>query len=121
MLCFVNNINFTTVHLVNAPNKYEGRVEINYGGTWGTVCDEGWDLNEAQVVCRQLGYGPAIAAIHGQSYGKANSRTITWLDDVNCVGTESKIEECSHNGWGNEDCGYYEEAGVQCSASDGNF
>ena len=97
-------------------------MEVNYGGVWGTVCDDEWDLNDAQVVCRQLGFGPAIAAKGGRSYGQANGRTLFWLDDVDCVGTESTVEECSHNGWGNANCySHFDDAGVQCSASDGKF
>ena len=37
------------------------------------------------------------------------------MDDVQCVGSESNIAQCRHNGWGNDNCGYTEVAGVVCS------
>ena len=87
-------------------------MEVHYNGEWGTVCDDGWDLNDAQVVCRQLGFGTAIAARGKAFYGEGTGET--WLDELNCTGIELTINNCSHNGWGNEDCSHREDSGVEC-------
>ena len=110
-------INFTVVRLVNGANSSEGRVEVYHNGEWGTVCDDDWDLNDAQVVCRQLGFTLATAARGSAYYGQGSGQI--WLDNVNCVGTELKIEDCSHTGWGVENCDHSEDAGVQCTAPSG--
>ena len=94
-------------------------MEVYYNGQWGTICDYRWDLNDAQVLCKQLGFGPAIYARGGAYYGQGSGQI--WLDNLNCVGTELTIKDCSHRGWGNEDCSHSEDAGVQCSALDGKF
>ena len=55
-----NECNVTgDVRLVGGLSPYEGRVEICWNGTWGTICDvfNGWYFSNAvDVVCRQLGY-----------------------------------------------------------------
>ena len=43
-------------------------------GEWGTVCDDQWDLHDAEVVCRELGYGHAIAAIKAPAFGPGNGK-----------------------------------------------
>ena len=91
-------------------------MEVYYNSVWGTVCDDFWDLNDAQVVCTELGFGKALTAAHRAVYGEGSGEI--WLDDVSCVGTESTIRNCSHGGWGSHDCSHNEDASVNCSAGD---
>ena len=86
-----------------------------YNGVWGTVCDNGWDFNDAQVVCRQLGYGPPIAARSKAYYGQGSGQI--WLDNLNCSGNEITIGECPHAGWRMHDCEHNKDAGIECVAN----
>ena len=61
------------VRLVDGKSKQEGRVEVFYGGQWGTVCDDGWDLKEASIVCKELGFGRAREAPKHSKFGKGAS------------------------------------------------
>uniref|UniRef100_A0A671PE45 Galectin-3-binding protein A-like n=1 Tax=Sinocyclocheilus anshuiensis TaxID=1608454 RepID=A0A671PE45_9TELE len=89
-----------------------GRVEVYHDGQWGTVCDDGWDLAEAQVVCRQLGFPGAKSVTPGGQYGEGSGPI--WLDDMNCKGSEGSLSECCFKGWGVTDCSHKEDAGVVC-------
>ena len=90
-------------------------MEVQHNGVWGTVCDDGWDLHDAQSVCNQLGFGRATAAVYDAFYGEGIGQI--WLDNVDCVGTETYIGNCSHGGWGNYYyCDHGDDASVKCSS-----
>ncbi|XP_027147358.1 deleted in malignant brain tumors 1 protein-like [Larimichthys crocea] len=101
------------VRLVNGNSRCSGRVEIFIDNQWGTVCDDGWDLTNAQVVCRQLGCGPAQSATSGASFGPGPGQI--WMDDVSCTGSESGLSDCFHRGFGTHNCNHGQDVGVMCS------
>ncbi|XP_075401957.1 scavenger receptor cysteine-rich type 1 protein M130-like [Tenrec ecaudatus] len=104
------------MRLVNGDHHCEGRVEILYRGSWGTVCDDKWDINDAHVVCRQLGCGRAMSAPGNAKFGRGSGQIV--LDEMRCTGHESYLWNCPHNDWLSHDCGHHEDASVSCSEMD---
>uniref|UniRef100_H3B609 Soluble scavenger receptor cysteine-rich domain-containing protein SSC5D n=1 Tax=Latimeria chalumnae TaxID=7897 RepID=H3B609_LATCH len=105
------------IRLVNGTHACEGRVEVFHNGVWGTLCDDSWDMNDANVVCKQMGCGHAVQ-YKGNAYFGSGAGPIL-LDDVMCYGNESNLFACSSSYWGNHDCGHYEDAGITCAAEGG--
>ncbi|XP_058527080.1 deleted in malignant brain tumors 1 protein-like [Ochotona princeps] len=103
------------VRLVDGADQCQGRVEVLYQGYWGTVCDDSWDSQDADVVCRQLGCGRSVSALGGAHFGQGSGNIL--LGAVDCSGQEPNLSSCPHDGWYNHDCGHREDAGVVCSGS----
>ncbi|XP_030260227.1 small ribosomal subunit protein eS12 isoform X2 [Sparus aurata] len=102
------------LRLASGSSQCSGRVEIFYKGQWGTVCDDEWEMADADVVCRQVGCGHAVSALTNAHFGSGTGPI--WLDDVECTGQESALSHCDHNRFGENNCGHGEDAGVVCSA-----
>ncbi|XP_067833823.1 lysyl oxidase homolog 3B-like [Heptranchias perlo] len=101
------------VRLSGYPRKHnEGRVEVFYEGEWGTVCDDDFKLENAEILCRMMGFTSATGWTHSAKYGKGAGRV--WLDNLACRGTEKSVSECKSQGWGQSDCTHEEDAGVIC-------
>lgn len=103
------------VRLTGGLYPYEGRVEIFYSDAWGSVCDEGWTTEDANVVCKQLGYEGAIEATYGSQFGGGSG--MVWLSQTSCQGDESRLVDCTFPGWGevSEECrSHRRDAGASC-------
>uniref|UniRef100_A0A8C9R926 SRCR domain-containing protein n=1 Tax=Scleropages formosus TaxID=113540 RepID=A0A8C9R926_SCLFO len=90
-----------------------GTVEVYRWGQWGTVAQYNWDLNDAAVVCRQLGCGSAVVTPIRAHFGEGSGRVL--LRDVSCNGSESALRDCGAVDFRHIDFPHKFDAGVICS------
>jgi hypothetical protein len=107
----------TTVRLTGSTLPYSGRVEVNIGGEWGVVCHEGWDDNDADVVCNQWGYDAGhLATLRGSMFIEVFDLPI-WMTDVRCS-RDPTLQDCPHKprppALGRSYCPDNETAAVVC-------
>ena len=100
------------IRLVGGSVDNEGRVEVFRSGEWQTVCDNGWGLNDADVACRQLGYGYAIRVVTNALFGRGTGGQ--WEASFSCTGRESRLDNCFTS---SSSCSHSEDVGVICSTS----
>ncbi|KAI8507318.1 hypothetical protein Bbelb_146980 [Branchiostoma belcheri] len=109
------------VRLVGGWYPWEGRVEVFYNGEWGTVCGRNyWDTQDANVICRELGYGPPTVS-HTFSFGQGSGPI--WIGRFSsrpdCTGNEMSIFNCLHGTPGNVDssCTHADDVGIICNVN----
>ncbi|MBX7192778.1 MAG: scavenger receptor cysteine-rich domain-containing protein [Sandaracinaceae bacterium] len=82
---------------------------LMHDGVLRPVCDDGFGIEEANVACRQLGHHGAAA------FSTVNGSTSEfWLDDIDCTGTELRLDDCRHPPWGQHNCSSSETQAVTC-------
>ncbi|XP_058138318.1 antigen WC1.1-like [Dasypus novemcinctus] len=101
------------LRLADGGGRCAGRVEVLHQGSWGTICDYGWTLNDAHVVCRQMECGVAISATISAHFGEGSG--YIWLLYMKCTGKESQVWNCPNAKYGPYACTHENDAGVICS------
>ncbi|XP_048254124.1 deleted in malignant brain tumors 1 protein-like [Haliotis rufescens] len=98
---------------LNSTIRGRGRVEVLHNNVWGTVCrGSSFSSQEAQVVCKMANL-PWTSAYVTTSYGPGEG--LVWMSNVNCAGTETSLDECSHTRWGTvTGCSHSSDVGVVC-------
>ena len=107
------------LRLIDGTARNSGRIEILHNGIWGTVCDDYVTLVNARqanflsVVCGQLGFERMGTGLTLSSV--PDGVDPTWMDDLDCAGSETSLGSCPFNGWGIDDCSHVEDMGASCA------
>ena len=92
-----------------------GRVEVFYNKQWGTICRDGWNMQDTDVVCRELGFEYSIKTLPREHVPRGTGPI--WLSKVSCTGNEDQFSDCILGGFGNNTCWHSDDVGVECSST----
>ena len=99
---------------MDGPNNASGRIEVCRFGCWGTVCNEHWDTDDANVACRQLGFETEQAVpTLGAYFGNVSSNRPILLSQTQC-GKGDGIILTSCSTFQLNECTHSQDAGVFC-------
>lgn len=104
-----------SIRLSGGEYDWEGTIYIRVKGEWGGVCKMEFDLVDARVACRQLGYSDAFSDDSSLNGFNEVTSGKYWLENLQCVGTEGKLCECPSNGIGQVSCDEFQGISVTCS------
>lgn len=100
--------------LANGSKPNEGRVEVFHLGSWGTVCDRGWNNEAGLVACKSLGYSSLVQTFFGGHFPQGDNSSQVMFDNVVCTGSEAELSLCKHSGWGISNCNHQRDVGIKC-------
>ena len=102
------------VRLVDGQNETLGRLEVRNKGVWGTVCDDGFDQEDAEVVCKMLGFEGRVPKVHQEAaFGEGEGPI--WIRNIHCKGTENSLKECKSPEWKPDwVCKHTEDVAIDC-------
>ncbi|XP_043505908.1 uncharacterized protein LOC122526519 isoform X4 [Polistes fuscatus] len=116
-ICTVENLDYA-IRLAGSDNLDEGRVEVKILGVWGQVCDDGFGMINADVICKELGFPLGALEIKpGGYYGNLDPPTRFLVDQLKCRGNETSLRHCDFEGWGVHNCQPEEAVGVVCKTA----
>jgi len=101
-----------------SPGGSYGRLYVQMKGTWGSVCDDFFDYNDAKVVCRQLGYSGGSKYYSTWGHNSTTNVPIL-LDDLNCRGNEASLSLCPARKRGWHNCSHGEDVWMSCTKNRG--
>uniref|UniRef100_A0A672HX00 SRCR domain-containing protein n=1 Tax=Salarias fasciatus TaxID=181472 RepID=A0A672HX00_SALFA len=110
---------FYGVRLLNGSSRCSGRLQVKTNPsdqTWSSLCEADLDLQDAEVVCRELGCG-APSVLQGALYGDV--QTPRWSPEFQCGGHESALLDCRSSGSARSSCSPGKAAGLTCSGRRG--
>ena len=116
-ITFKFTLTLSAVRLIQGLSAREGLVQVYLNNTWVWVCDQQWDKQDADVVCRELGYTGAPVLFSGSANEQGND-TLR-INSVQCIGNERSFAFCAHGGWTNGSCVIGQNAGVVCNGPEG--
>jgi hypothetical protein len=107
------------VRLVGGSYQWEGRVEVFFNRSWGTITDSDWTSEDAQAVCRTMGYfRPGSLKYTGAYFGQGSGPIR--FDHIVCSGMEYNLTDCE-TGTGTRQSSHDEDVGVKCNTIDDNY
>uniref|UniRef100_A0A3B4FYZ1 SRCR domain-containing protein n=1 Tax=Pundamilia nyererei TaxID=303518 RepID=A0A3B4FYZ1_9CICH len=114
--CLISLISADSVRLLNGSSLCSGGLQVKSNQRWSSVCEADFDLQDAEVVCRELGCGPP-SLLQGALYGEAEAPV--WSREFQCGGHESALLDCRSSGSARSSCSPGKAAGLTCSGRRG--